>query len=297
MRKGRLFQVICHLLERGQSTASDMAREFGVSVRTVYRDVETLNAAGVPVYAETGRHGGICLMKGFVLDRALLSPEERADILEAVKPLEPEFASPGPAVLQKLAGKFQLPAEDWLEVDLSLGGGTARARERFRFLQGAVMQHHCADLTCTGPGGEPVKLHVRPLKLCCRGDGWHLKAYCPTEQEYRLLPLPCIIKWKPSVDTFEPQAYPNEPEAPRQEPAKVVLRFPCELTDRVCAMFDGGVPALRKDGSMELRQELPIDEQLFSRLLALGPKVRVSSPSSLRDELASRAREISEANS
>ena len=169
MRKGRLFQVICHLLERGQSTAAQMAREFGVSVRTVYRDVETLNAAGIPIYAETGRSGGICLMKGFVLDRAMLSGEERGEILGALREQEEKFADPSPAVLQEIAGLFQLPAGEWLEVDLSDGAG--RAGDRFRFLQRAAIQHHCADITYAGPGGEPEKMSVMPLKLACRAEG------------------------------------------------------------------------------------------------------------------------------
>ena len=115
MRKGRLFQLLCHLLEKGQSTAGIIAEEFGVSVRTVYRDVETLNAAGIPIYAETGRHGGICLMKGLVMDRAVLSQEDRRKILDALKSGGEDSLEPGPASLQKLAELFDLPADEWLE--------------------------------------------------------------------------------------------------------------------------------------------------------------------------------------
>lgn len=295
MRKGRLFQIICHLLEKGQSTAADMAREFDVSVRTVYRDVETLNAAGIPIYAETGRHGGICLMKGFVLDRAQLGREERQHILESVRAYEDEFSGRGPSALPKLAELFQLPAGDGLEADLSWEGGSPKAGDRFRFLQQAVMQHHCAELTCAGPGGEPVKLAVRPLKLSFHAGGWQLKAYCTEQREYRLLPLSRIMKWKPSVETFEPQDYPDEGPAPRPELTRVVARFPQELAGRVFDAFDSTLITQKKDGSLELRQEIPVDDQLIGRLLALGPEVRVSSPASLRDELARRARELYEA--
>lgn len=290
MRKGRLFQVICHLLERGQSTAADMAREFGVSVRTVYRDVETLNAAGIPVYAETGRHGGICLMKGFVLDRALLGREERQHILESVKAHEGEFS--GPSTLPKLAALFQLPAGDSLEADLSWEGGSPRAGERFRFLQRAVMQHHCAELTCAGPGGEPESLTVWPLKLSFQTGGWYLKAYCAEQEEYRLLPLSRVMKWKPRAESFEPRDYPDEGTAPQPELARVAVRFPRELADRVFDMFDSTLITQRKDGSLELRQEVPVDDLLIGKLLALGPDARVSSPASLRDELARRVREL-----
>ncbi len=293
MRKGRLFQVICHLLERGQSTAAQMAREFGVSVRTVYRDVETLNAAGIPIYAETGRSGGICLMKGFVLDRAMLSGEERGEILDALREQEEKFANPSPAVLQEIAGLFQLPAGEWLEVDLSDGAG--RAGDRFRFLQRAAIQHHCADITYAGPGGEPEKMSVMPLKLACRAEGWHLKAYCTESREYRQIPLARIIKWKPSVEVFEPRPFPEEEAKAEPETSRVILRFPAEMADRVYEAFDGTLITQRKDGLLELRQDLPVDDRFISRLLALGPGVKVSAPSSLKEELARRSRELYEA--
>lgn len=270
-----------------------MAKEFGVSVRTVYRDVESLNAAGVPIYAETGRSGGICLMKGFVLDRALLSKEERDGILRELKSREDDFSESNPAVLAELAELFKLPEEDWLDVDLSSGGG--RAGDRFRFLQRAAVQHHRAELTYAGPGGEPEKLSVMPLKLSCRAGGWYLKAYCDGRQEYLTLPLSRIIKWKPSVDTFDPRPFPDEPqEAPKRELTRVVLRFSSEIADRVYELFDGTLITQRKDGGLELRQEMVVDDSFIGKVLSLGTQARVSSPASLKEAVASRARDIYE---
>ena len=59
MQESRLFRIVYFLLNRGQVTAAELAREFEVSVRTIYRDIDALSGAGIPVYAETGRNGGI----------------------------------------------------------------------------------------------------------------------------------------------------------------------------------------------------------------------------------------------
>ena len=82
MQESRLFRIVYYLLDKGRATAPELAEHFEVSVRTIYRDIDTLSGAGIPIYAETGRNGGIYLMKGFVLDKAVLSDEEKQEISE-----------------------------------------------------------------------------------------------------------------------------------------------------------------------------------------------------------------------
>lgn len=73
MQESRLFKIVYYLLNKGRTTAAELAGKFEVSVRTIYRDIDALSEAGIPIYAETGRNGGISLMDEFVLDRVLLS--------------------------------------------------------------------------------------------------------------------------------------------------------------------------------------------------------------------------------
>lgn len=289
MRKSRLFQLLCHLLERGQSTAGIIAGEFGVSVRTVYRDVEALNAAGIPVYAETGRHGGICLMKGFVMDRAVLSREERESILRAVKAGCDE-------PLQKLAELFDLPADEWLEPCLPCGGQSPSPNDRIEFLRRAVVQRHAVVLTMADRADGPYRIRVLPLQVCCREDGLCLRAYCPEEGEYRVMPLSHMLKWKPTVDSFEPMSFPEEAPAEAGPAVRVVVKFPAHMASEVFAAFDCTNINRRKDGGLELRRDMPIDAALVNKLLALGPEAAISSPPELRQKVAERALAIYEAS-
>ena len=80
MQESRLFKIIYYLLDKGNATAPELAAKFEVSVRTIYRDIDALSGAGIPVYAETGRNGGIYLMNDFVMDRAVLSEREKQEI-------------------------------------------------------------------------------------------------------------------------------------------------------------------------------------------------------------------------
>jgi len=71
MEQSRLFKIVYHLLEKGKSTAPELAEKFEVSIRTIYRDLDTISAAGIPIYATQGKGGGIFIMQDFVLNKSL----------------------------------------------------------------------------------------------------------------------------------------------------------------------------------------------------------------------------------
>ena len=77
MHTGRLFEIVYLLQSRPRMTARELAERFEVSVRTIYRDIDALSAAGVPVYAARGGGGGVGLLPGYVLDRSLLTDGEQ----------------------------------------------------------------------------------------------------------------------------------------------------------------------------------------------------------------------------
>ena len=87
MQISRLFRLLYLLLERERIPASELAQTLEVSVRTIYRDVQTLGEAGIPVYAERGRDGGIAILPTFRLNKSMLSAGEKQDMLSALQAL------------------------------------------------------------------------------------------------------------------------------------------------------------------------------------------------------------------
>ncbi|MEV6398031.1 WYL domain-containing protein [Streptomyces sp. NPDC051907] len=119
MRADRLVSLVLLLRQRGRLTADTLARELEVSTRTVLRDIEALSAAGVPVYAERGRHGGFALLPGFRTELTGLNHDEALALLaagsgrgEQVFGLGPALASAMRKVVDALPESHQATASD-----------------------------------------------------------------------------------------------------------------------------------------------------------------------------------------
>ena len=85
MKENRYFQMIYLLLDKGQMTAPELADYFEVSFRTIYRDIDILSSAGIPIYATQGKGGGIAIQDSYVLKKSLLSEQEQKQILMALQ--------------------------------------------------------------------------------------------------------------------------------------------------------------------------------------------------------------------
>ena len=111
MQIERFFEIVYTLLDRGTVTAQELADKLNVSKRTILRDIETLALAKVPVYTTQGKGGGVSLLDGYVLDKAVLSDEEKEQILLGIKTLLPTGNASDKA-LSKLGSLFAVKNTD-----------------------------------------------------------------------------------------------------------------------------------------------------------------------------------------
>ena len=114
----RLLEIVYALLRQKTVTAKELAERFNVSQRTIYRDIDTLSLAGIPVYTEKGKNGGISLLPEFVLSKSFLSEQEQNEILSALQGLSNIKTAETNQVLQKLSSIFNKSAANWLEKEM-----------------------------------------------------------------------------------------------------------------------------------------------------------------------------------
>lgn len=296
MKESRLFKIIYHLLDKGQASASELAERFEVSVRTIYRDIDALSDAGIPVYTETGRSGGIRLMKGFVLDKTLLSEQERREILTSLQNLSVFNVFNKKDTLEKLYALFQVRPQNWIEVDLSRWGDKARDNEKFELLKNAIIQNRYVKITYAGPYNNPGKRKIQPLKLLYKSKAWYLKAYCTEKLDFRTFKLNRILQLELLDEYFSPVTYPEQQEGRPQEYTSIILRFPKEMAYRVYDEFDINQVKTDEKGNLTVTAQMPEDAWIVGFLLSFGTQVEIIEPVRLKEIVAKVAKEIYEKN-
>lgn len=296
MQESRLFKIVYHLLDKGQATAPELAEKFEVSVRTIYRDIDALSAAGIPIYAETGRNGGIRLMNDFILDKTVLSKQEKQEILSALQSMNVAQNINSSRTLQKLSAIFNLGSENWLEVDFSRWGGKEFDNEKFELLKSAVI--HCKNVKIyyANSYGITSERTVQPCKLAYKSKSWYLKAFCTEKQDWRIFKLNRIIDLEVLNESFSHKDFPKQIDSSDEECNRITLRFPKEMAYRVYDEFDETQIQHQENGDIIASANMPEDSWLIGYLLSFGAQVDIISPAYLRDILAEQAKLIYEKN-
>lgn len=296
MKENRYSQMIYLLLEKGKMTAPDLAKYFEVSIRTIYRDIDILSSAGIPVYATQGKGGGICIQENFILNKSILSDQEQKQILMALQGIRLVEEDNTSALLSKLSSVFQKQNVNWFEFDFSTWTKTGAGKTTFHILQSAIFKSKRVSFRYYNGKGEVIKRIVEPLKLVFKASDWYLYGFCSMRNDYRFFKLTRIRDIEMSNEGYVrciPDQIFARAEEFEMETIQVTLLFDKSMSFRVYDKFDDEVIETQ-DGSFLVETIMPNNELLFSYILSCGDKVEVLSPRSIRTKLAERVHKIQE---
>lgn len=293
MQINRLFEIIFILLNRKTITAKELSERFEVSVRTIYRDIDTLCAAGIPVYMSKGKGGGIRLLENFVLNKSVLSDNEQNEILIALQSLNATKYPDVGNVISKLGGLFNKGDYNWIDVDFSHWG--SNDKEKFNQLKKAIVSTKVISFDYFSSQGEKTSRKVEPLQLLFKDKSWYLKGYCLSKQAYRIFKLTRIKNLQLMDETFDKesqQASYNEPLG--NNDYKIVnlkLQLQSYAAYRVYDEFDESNITKNEDGSFTVDVSFPEDEWVYGYILSFGSSAEVIEPKYVRDIIRKRLEE------
>jgi predicted DNA-binding transcriptional regulator YafY len=314
VRESRLLSILILLQLRVRLTADALAREFEVSVRTIYRDIDKLSAAGVPIYADRGPGGGFQLIAGYQTKLTGLAADEAEAVFLIGMPAAASALGVGTAATNagrkllasltatsseaatRLSGRFYLDPVDWYRETEPVTHLPALVR--------AVLDQRCLQMTYQS-WTNTHQWEVEPLGLVMKAGVWYLVAHGRNKQ--RIFKVSNIVEQKVRETTFEPPV--NFDLAAYWQEA--LVRFEIELrsgTATIRATATGflrlsqlGAYGLQAVKSAEppaadgwARCQFPIEniEQAALLFLGIGPEIEVLEPSTLRARISEMAKAL-----
>ncbi len=291
------------LLNRRRVTAPELADHFEVSVRTIYRDVETLNGAGIPVISTQGHAGGLTIPDNYKLSRQLLTFEDMLSLLTALKGINRTLKNDDiERVIDKITALIPEEKEplyrthaDSFVIDISPWGMVDNQRDKVRTVHEAVSRSLVLDLAYTRSDGHESRRLVEPHTLLYKSFTWYILAWCRSREDFRLFRLSrmrdvhsvrehFVRREMPPLDDFFEQN--NRPSV------ELVLKLDPSLRMKVEEHVAPAQLREEVDGSLVATLTMPEDDWILPFLLSLGENAEVLSPARWREAVRKTCRAI-----
>ena len=286
MQINRLFEIVYLLLDKKTLTARELANRFEVSARTIYRDIETLSASGIPVYMSKGKGGGISLLPDFILNKTMITEAEKADILSSLKAVNAVNLSKTDTALHKLSSLFGESTVDWIEVNFSSWANAKKETELFNQLKSAILQKRAISFTYASAKGQQTSREVEPLKLCFKSGAWYLYGYCKSRSDFRFFKLSRLKSFVLLDDSVKQKCVGpifTQENSVIPEYLTLKLKLSAEVTYRVYDEFD--CYEKQTDGSFIAEIQYPKNEWVYYYISSFGSYCEVLEPKEIRDQV------------
>ncbi|MCI1858905.1 MAG: YafY family transcriptional regulator [Sporolactobacillus sp.] len=297
MKIDRLLAIVIFLLNHRQATARTLADAFEVSVRTIKRDMDTINQAGIPVRSTAGAGGGYAIEPRFALSKQYIKKTDVEAILTALTGLQSSFYRKRLEPLVERLTQLSKPSPpNSIFLDYSVAQEGRFVQVHLNQLAKAIADRHRVLLTYRNLKQEVSERQVRPLALTCQWGSWYLFAFCEKADDYRLFKL---IRMKQIVVLGSVFPKIDGVEALMRQHLRsysdgcIDIEILIHEQDRDLAeeLFPNGQSSRQSENHWVMHLHLPAYERLWkAKLICLGDRVKIIRPDFLRTELTSLAK-------
>jgi len=299
MQIDRLIQIVFLLLRHENITAKQLAEELCVSTRTIYRDINILSIAGIPITSQKGYGGGLSLLQGFSLDKSYFTQEEQKNIIQALQILKSSNYPNADKSLNKIAGLFSHSLQsEWLEIDFSYWGSPEKERNNITVLERAIINKYVITFTYFNAELTITNQIVEPLKLVFKSHAWYLVAYSRHKKDIRTFRMSRIRNLQITDQLFDrelPKDYSITPTYKEEYNTPIfILHFSEKIAYKVYDEFQEKYIKKLDDGTLEVTFRYQLSDWTFLYLLSFGEHVEIIEPIEARNILKEKAKKINE---
>ena len=304
MKVDRLVSIIMILLDKKRIGAQELADRFEVSPRTIYRDIDTINLAGIPVRSISGVGGGFEIMQAYKIDRKVFSTTDLSAILMGLSSLSGMMR--GDELVNALAKvKSFIPADrakdielraNQIHIDLSPWIGNRNIQPYLERIQTALQESKLLSFEYLDRHGNKTVRTAEPYQIVLKSSHWYWQGYCHKRNDFRLFKLSRISNLQIQETFFTPRDY-KKPQldfsyivATMQ--TKIKIRIHKSVMDRVLDYCTN--EHFSPDGDEHYIVRFPFIENEFyyNILFSFGDKCECLEPLHIRTEMKRRIQDI-----
>jgi predicted DNA-binding transcriptional regulator YafY len=304
MKIDRLLAIIIMLLNRNRVQARDLADHFEVSTRTIYRDIEAINNAGIPVVTYQGHNGGLGIVDTYKLDRHVLTLQDMVSMLSVLKGVNSTFKDRQinnaiekiHALVPKNEQEYVNNHIDQIVIDVMPWGTSPRHKKKMVSLQQAITENLLCKISYRDSNGVTSQRTVEPMTLIFKATAWYLFAYCTIRHDFRLFKVNRIQQLDVTGKSFKRRnAVYSQYDTTKNNSTKMislVIKFSLNKRHVVEEYFEKSQLKYLENGDMVATFDLPDNDWVNSYLLSLGEDAEVLEPQHLRMLLCEKAKKI-----
>lgn len=304
MKIDRLVSIIMILLDKQRIGAQALAQMFEVSPRTIYRDIEAINMAGIPVYSVPGVGGGFEIMQKYKVEKSVFSTADLCALLTGLSSVSSMIR--GEELVHALAKvKSFIPADKAKDIELKANQicidlkpwmGNRNIQPYLKLAQTALQQSKLLWFEYADRYGNKTARTVEPYQLVLKSMHWYLQGYCYERSDYRLFKLARMSNLQMQEGTFVPRDYQKPildfEEMVETMQSKIKIRIHQSAMDQVLDFCDLG--CFSPDGKEHYIVSFPFIENdyYYNILLGFGDKCECLEPLHIRTEIRRRIHDL-----
>lgn len=210
-RLNRLTAIITQLQSKRIVTATEIAQKYNVSIRTVYRDIRTLEQSGIPIYTEEGK--GYSLVEGYALPPVMFTQEEANALITAEqlisKNKDASLIKQYQNAILKLKAVLRYTQKDKADllsqrIIVRDNSEKTQTSDYLIQIQSAIVNHQVLAIQYHSLENQESRREIEPFAIYTTQDNWILIAYCRLRQDFRAFRLDCIQELRDMMQVFEP---------------------------------------------------------------------------------------------
>ena len=300
MKVDRLVSIILILLEQERVGAQELAERFEVSPRTIYRDIDSINLAGIPVRSTSGVGGGFEIMPQYKIDKKVFSTADLSTILMGLSSLSGMIR--GEELVNALAKvKSFIPAEqaedialktNQILIDLSPWSGNRTVQPYLERIQAAMQESRLLSFAYLDQHGDKTARTAEPYQLVLKNSQWYWYGFCHTRDDFRLFKLNRTSNLQLLDETFAPRAFPK----PQLDASDLLAKMQTPITLRIHKSILERILDYCNDEDISpddaehyiVRYPLIENDYYYGILLGFGDKCECLEPEHVRVEMRRR---------